>query len=159
MATVSVEALGQGDEQRLVRMFDRLSPATRYKRFFSPVPVMRPAVWRALTDVDHDGREAVVARVGDEIVAIAHYYRDRDDVAAAEVAVLVEDAWQRHGVGRCLMRELGRLSRARGITRLLATTLPDNLAAIGLARAMSPGMTPRWDDGVVELRFPEVAVA
>ena len=148
---VAVDVLTADDCQRLIRMFDRVSPASRYRRFFSPVPVLRPSVLRALSDVDHQDREALVARAGDEIVGIAHYFRDRDDPDTAEIAVLVEDGWQRRGVGQLLMRELGRVARRRGITTLAATTLPDNSGAVALARNVDPNVSRSWDGGMIGL--------
>ncbi len=80
------------DVDRLERMFFRLSPETVYRRFFSPVARPRRSVLEHLATVDHWDRDAVVAVVDDEIIAVARYDRAKDRVDAAEIAVVVEDS-------------------------------------------------------------------
>lgn len=45
-----------------------------------------------------------------------------------EVAVVVSDRWQRHGIGRVLLDQLIRLARQKGLAELHAYTLSDNVA-------------------------------
>ena len=134
------------DTARLERMFDRLSPTTVYRRFFSPVqrPPRRMLLW--LTNVDHDRREALVALHGDEIVAVARY-DGRPGSHEAEIAVTVEDAWQHHGVGVRLARRLARTARDHGFDQFVATMLPDNRQALGLLRRLAPAAAVHFDDG------------
>ena len=42
------------------------------------------------------------------------------EAGAAEVAIAVDDEWQRRGIGRRLLTELVGRARAEGVTRLLA---------------------------------------
>src|SRR5690242_13464023 len=86
------------DGDRLRRLFDRLSPETRYRRFFSPITRLDDRMVAYLVGVDHVEREAIVALVDDEIIGVARYDRSHDDSSIAEVAVVVEDAWQGAGV-------------------------------------------------------------
>jgi GNAT superfamily N-acetyltransferase len=142
------------DTERLERLFGRLSPDTIYRRFFSPIPRLSRGCLRALIDVDHDDREAIVAVADGEIVAVARYDRSWTAPAEAEVAVLVEDAWQRHGVGARVLRDLGALAWARGIDTFTASTLGDNSSAIGIARALVPSASASIESGEVILRMP-----
>src|SRR4051794_22675856 len=106
------------DEQRLVRMWPRLSADTIYRRFHSPLRGLPPATVRHLVEVDHDLREALVVEAGDEVVGVARYDRSLADPASAEFAVVVEDAWQGMGLGRQLVAELTELAGRRGVRRL-----------------------------------------
>ena len=72
-AVLSVRPIEPDDVDRLGRMFERLSPTTIYRRFFSPIHEASPRMLMWLTNVDHDRREALVALDGDEIVAVARY--------------------------------------------------------------------------------------
>ena len=151
-----VRPLQDDDAVRLVRMFHRLSAQTVVRRFFTLMPKLDGPVLRALTSIDHRRHEVLVAAVGDEIVALADYHVHRDDPTVADVAVLVEDGWQHHGLGRRLMRQLTRLARERGIEQFHADVLADNRPAIGLIRRLSgagaPG--PRFESGELVFDLP-----
>src|SRR4051794_6238221 len=60
-ATVRVRPIEPGDRRALVEAFERLSPETRYRRFFGPVNELSPRILDHLTLVDHADHEALVA--------------------------------------------------------------------------------------------------
>lgn len=151
--------LREDDDVRLIRMFDRLSRETVHRRFFTLTPKLDGPLLQALTDVDHDRHEALVVAVGGEIVAIASYYRRPDDPTVADVAVLVEDGWQHHGLGRRLMRQLVRWARERGVEQFHADVLADNSQAVGLIRRMDTTARARFDSGGLAYDLPLVAAA
>jgi GNAT superfamily N-acetyltransferase len=97
-----------GDSERLRRLFYRLSPATIYRRLFLPVPKVPhwAAYFVTLVARDSDLRQAVVALKGDEVVGFANFAREEATTCEAETAIIVEDAWQRRGIGRRLMGEV-----------------------------------------------------
>jgi GNAT superfamily N-acetyltransferase len=141
------------DGERLTRLFARLSPRSVYQRFFAPIHRLTPDQVRRFVEVDHRCREALVALDDDEIVAVARYDSDcgaRD----AEVAVTVEDAWQRRGVGRVLTRRLALLATARGFDGFTANILGENRAALALVRDLAPSASLRWDDGAYRVSIP-----
>jgi len=135
--SVTSRPIRPDDADRLLRLLHRMSPDTVYRRFFSPVVRPSPAVLARLATVDHGDREALVALVDDEIIAVARYDRLPDDPTRAEMAVVVEDAWQHDGVGRWLVQRLGELAASRCVEAFTATVLTDNDAIIGLIRSMS----------------------
>lgn len=146
--TLLVRPIALPDVERLSRMFDRLSPTTVYRRFFSPIqkPPRSALLW--LANVDHERREALVALDGDEIVAVARYDGSTaGDPATAEIAVTVEDAWQHQGLGKRLARRLAKRARDHGIEHFVATVQPDNHAALGLLRKLSDDASVRFDHG------------
>jgi RimJ/RimL family protein N-acetyltransferase len=152
-ATLCVRPITVEDVDRLDRLFDRLSPTTVYRRFFSPIrkPPRSALLW--LAAVDHDEREALVALDGDDIVAVARY-DGRLDHHAAEIAVTVEDAWQHRGLGKRLARRLAARALDHGYDHFVATMLPDNYAALGLIRKLSHDATVRFEDGGYSASVP-----
>jgi GNAT superfamily N-acetyltransferase len=156
-AALTVRPIAITDVERLARTFERLSPESVRFRFFSPVPRLPQAALVRLADVDHCRREALVALDNDEIVAVASYDEvtdaERSGAYAAEIALTVEDAWQRRGVGRGLVRRLGALAVERGYDAFVARILPDNRAALGLMRKLAPGATVKFVGGDYEARF------
>ncbi|MGY1710494.1 GNAT family N-acetyltransferase [Geodermatophilus sp. SYSU D00758] len=144
------------DAEPFRRLWGRLSPDTVYRRFHAPLRCL-PAGWlHRLVHVDHDRREALVAVVGGEVVGVARYDRSPADPATADLAVVVEDAWQGVGVGRQLLAELTDLAARRGIATLTASIQADNERALGLARRLLPAASLTPDDGVQALRSPAV---
>ena len=142
------------DQTLFCRLWGRLSRESVYRRFHAPVHTLPEESVRRLVTVDHDLREAVVAVVGGEVVGVARYDRPLDDPSTAEVAVLVEDAWQGVGLGRQLLGELTALAARRGVRRLIATVQSDNAPALGLARRLLPGSTFREDVDVTTVSSP-----
>ena len=150
---LTVRPIAITDAAGLERLFTRLSPASVYSRFFSPMARPPRAALLRLADVDHGRRDALVALDGDEIVGVARYDA-RPGSTEAEIALTIEDAWQRRGLGSQLARRLGKVARARGYERFVATMLPDNRAALGLIHKVSPDATVRFVAGEYEASVP-----
>ena len=153
--TLTVRPIVITDAEKLERFFTRLSPSSVYFRFFSPIRRPPRAALLRLADVDHTRREALVALQGDDIVGVARYDA-QPDTPQAEIAVTVEDAWQHRGVGSALAGRLAKLARDRGYERFTATMLPDNRAAVGFLRKLSPDATLRFASGEYEASLPLV---
>ncbi len=145
---VVVRQICPADADRLRRMFDRLSPLTVYRRFFSPVTRPRQSMLRHLATVDHDRREAIVALDGDEIVGVARY--DGVPGGGAEIAVTVEDAWQHRGLGTLLLRRLTKVAMSHGYDHFSASMLADNRPALSLLRQLAPEARVALDSGSYE---------
>ena len=148
-----VRPIATDDVDRLVRLFGRLSPRSVQLRFFAPIRRLSRAQLTRLVTVDHDCREALVALSNDEIVAVARYDAECG-AREAEVAVTVEDTWQRRGIGKRLTRRLSTLAAARGFDTFVAGILPENRAALSLVRTLSPNTSVRWGRGEYEASIP-----
>lgn len=142
------------DADALRRMFVRLSPETIHRRFFTLLPGLDDRTLSHLIDVDHRRHEAVVAVMGREILGLASYHRTVADPAVAEVAILVEDAWQHHGIGRRMARLLGRIAASRGIDRMHADVLAENRPASGLIRRVAGTSRGRFENGTLSYEVP-----
>jgi RimJ/RimL family protein N-acetyltransferase len=142
------------DKRRIAQAFGRLSPETRYRRFFAPLPRLSEQDLRYLTEVDHHDHEALAA-VNPEngaIVGVARYVRS-DDPTEAEVAVVVGDPWQGRGVATALLQRLVARAREEGIDHFVALVMSDNTDALELFRHLAPGSshTRRSASGHTEL--------
>ena len=151
--SITFRPIADDDVDRLRRLFFRLSPETVYLRFFQAVRRPSEKLLHHLAEVDHDRRQAIVAVEGDEIIGVARYDRSVDDVHA-EVAVLVEDAWQGHGLGTLLLRRLGIDALEHGYAGFTATVLGDNRRALLLAHHLSPGVHSHIDHGEWYIDIP-----
>lgn len=141
------------DKGAIAAGFERLSPESRYRRFFTAMNRLSDSDLRYLTEVDHREHEAVLAfsREG-EPVGVARYVRI-DGPSQAEVAVAVVDEWQNRGAGTALLERLVERARENGIERFVATVLQENDEALELFRSVSPGdpKPRRTGHGQVEL--------
>jgi GNAT superfamily N-acetyltransferase len=118
------------------------------------LPALPLPTIRHLVEVDHDLREALVMEAGGEVVGVARYDRSRAEPGSAEIAVVVEDAWQGMGLGRQLLVELTALAGRRGVRRVTATVQMDNDRMVGLIRRLLPGSRFAHDSGVYSVESP-----
>jgi RimJ/RimL family protein N-acetyltransferase len=123
------------DKERMAEAFTRMSPRTRYRRFFAPISTLSEPFLAALTEVDYVDRFAWVALAceGDRaaLVGVARYAR-LDDRSAAECAVVVVDSYQGRGIGTLLLDALILEAIEAGITRFEGEVLADNGAMRGV---------------------------
>lgn len=147
------------DAEALRRMFFRLSPETVYRRFFRPVKEPDARIVEYLVSVDHRDREALVAEADGEILAVARYDRSSTTPNEAEVAIVVQDDWQRRGLGHRLMRQLAGAASQRGIEAFTADVLGGNREAVHLVRSLAPHADVHFAGGQVVVRVPLQMVA
>lgn len=102
--------------------------------------------------MDHDRRAAVVAAGPDgELIPVARYGTE-PGADEAEIAVVVQHAWQGRGLGTILSALLDH-AVSRGITKFLAYALPDNHRMLRLIGRQGVVTERSHDQGVVSLRF------
>lgn len=153
-ATVQLRQIQPVDAALIVAMHSRFSERTRYLRFFSPYPRIPERDLRRFVEVDHHDREAFVAELGGQIIAVGRYERLGPAATDAEVAFVVEDAHQGRGVGSVLLEHLADAAREEGVTRFVAEVLPENGAMLRVFADAGYQVQRRYADGVVHLEFP-----
>lgn len=147
---VRVRAMHANDRARLLRFHSRLSNETTHLRFFSVHPRLSVNELDRFTHVDHDRREAIVATAEGEIVGVARFERIAD-TAEAEVAFVVDDAWQGRGLGTVLFARLAIRAKELGIERFVADTLPHNQRMRAVFRDCGRPSRSEMADGVVRV--------
>jgi len=137
-----VRQLRASDKGLLAAGFERLSPESRYRRFFRPLDRLSPRDLAYLTEIDHHDHEALAAidPQADELVGIARYVRGAEP-HLAEVSVVVGDPWQHRGVATLLLERLVERARAAGITHFVALVMDENTQALKLFEHRVPGHT------------------
>jgi GNAT superfamily N-acetyltransferase len=142
------------DKAAIVAGFERMSPESRYRRFFAPLDRLSERDLAYLTEVDHHDHEALIGfdAATREPVGVARYIRS-DAPTEAEVAVTVVDDWQGRGVATALLERLTARAHEEGITHFLALVLTENRDAIELFDHMAPDRSPprRSASGHLEL--------
>lgn len=153
VAHVRLRRIRPGDAMGLVEFHGRLSPRSRYLRFFSAKQQMSPDEARWFADVDFEHRVAFVATTeessAERIIAVARF--DRIDTDRAEFALVVRDDHQRRGIGTALFSCLVIAARCRAIDQLMGLVTPDNTAMLRFAAHVGArrGDDPRYGPLVV----------
>ena len=150
---VQLARLEPSDGESLRRFFYRLSPETVYRRFMSPIARPEQAGPDRLLDVNHRDREALLGIVDGEIVGVARYAR-WPGTDAAELAVVVADAWQRQGLARWMLAALAEVASSAGIRQFTLTMQADNGPVLGLVRRLYPSASLALSQGVYEGTVP-----
>jgi GNAT superfamily N-acetyltransferase len=132
---IEIRPIRPDDREALAEGIRRLSPESRYRRFFAPLENVSEAQLTYLTDVDHRDHEALVAvEPGTEHgIGVARFVRSEADPEVAEFAVAVADDWQSRGVGTALIHRLTERAREEGIRRFSGSILEENRPMLELA--------------------------
>jgi acyl-CoA synthetase (NDP forming)/GNAT superfamily N-acetyltransferase len=147
------------DADALVALHSRLSMRTRYLRYFGPHPEISPRELERFTVVDHCSRVALIALLGDEIIAVGRYEglpgKDGDTGVpeSAEIAFVVRDDHQGRGLGSILLEHLTAAARERGVRRFEAEVLAENNQMVRVFRDAGYQVSRQFDEGVLHLEF------
>jgi GNAT superfamily N-acetyltransferase len=154
-SSVALRPIEAADRELLEEGFERLSPQSRYRRFFSPVAHLSKRQLDYLTDVDHHDHEALVAvdPASGGLVGVARFVRTEPGIA--EPAIVVSDDWQGRGLGAQLLDALADRAREEGVECFVAPILAENRGAISLFERLAGGEATVRHDGIeVELTIP-----
>ena len=153
--TVRVRPAGPSDAPGMERLLRGLSEESRYLRFFSSaVDLPRMVAWA--TQVDHQRRDGLVATTGTEgrILAHAGWEREGQRSERAEVALVIDDAFQGRGLGTLLLGQLAESARAQGVELFTAEVLPGNYQMVQVFRDSGFAVRIRSEPGVVMVEAP-----
>ncbi len=151
-STIHVRPIRPDDTERLQAFHSHLSPDTIIMRFFHLMPDLPLKMAEHFTHVDYVNRMALVAtRVdaeGERFLGVVRY--DRIGPTDAEVAFVVDDAWQGHGIATALLLRLARHAREQGFKTLVAITMGTNYRMIDVLKHCGFPCKFRIVDGEVE---------
>jgi len=162
---VEIRPIRADDGERLQASHARLSPESRYRRFLAAKPALSAAEARYLVEIDGSDHFALVATAtaggayddDGSIIAVARFVRIAVDPATAEFAIVVGDRYQRQGLAAELLDRLVAAALDRGVRRLRATMLADNVAIHRLLERLSRGELVELRRGIiteVEVELP-----
>jgi len=140
-APILIRPIRADDKRMLEDGLRHLSDESVQRRFLTLKRSFSRSELRYLTEVDGRDHAALVAEYPGEpvrrLIAVARFVRLAEDPAAAEVAIVVADDWQRRGVGSLLAERLAGEARHAGVARFTATMASDNVAAHKLMRKLT----------------------
>lgn len=153
------------DAPRLQALFDRLSPESIFFRFLGRPRALSDEQAQRLATVDYRRQMAWVATAGREpegaspqrdIIGVARYAAVPEEAGqeatVAEAAVIVEDRWQRRGLGTMLLQRLVDHARAHGIDAFQASVHQANRRILRFVRRSGLPTESKMDDGMWEIR-------
>jgi GNAT superfamily N-acetyltransferase len=146
----SVRPIAPSDADALVRFHEQLSDQTIRLRYFNLHRNLAPDEVAHLTCVDGFNRVAYVVERKGEIVGVGRYDRC-DQPCRAEVAFVVADEFQHHGLGPMLFERLVETAKLAGIGEFCASVLAENATMLAVFHSAGfPFAEERFGD-VVEL--------
>lgn len=158
-AEISLRRVVPADAEGLGALISRLSLKARRERFHGAVSSLSDDRLKQMSSVDQQRHVAFVmteASSGFEnIVADIRYvvdpvYTAFDGTRTAEFAVVVDDRWQRRGLGTRAIAALSEAARGDELDWLCGRVLTQNLAMLALLRKCNFCCTlDREDDSVV----------
>jgi acetyl coenzyme A synthetase (ADP forming)-like protein len=154
-STATIRMIRPQDQKALTEFFDRLSPESRWLRFFSFAKPGEVLLHNLCNPPDFKAQlTLVVTRVVGEvthIIAVGTYWAQNDKTA--EVAFSVEDTFQGKGIGTLLLERLALLAVRNGYTEFWATTHFTNQPMLEVFHRSGFPIQTQAQDGYVELRF------
>ena len=154
--TARLRPIRPSDADLLVAFYDRVSPESKYLRFFAPYPRLSRRDVKRFTEVDYVDRVALILTLGGKMIGVGRWDRldDGDGSGKAEIAFLVEDAHQGRGVAQLLLEHLAEAARERGITGFVAEVLPENRRMAQVFADAGYRIRKGVEDGVLVVEFP-----
>jgi RimJ/RimL family protein N-acetyltransferase/AcrR family transcriptional regulator len=151
--TVRIRLATPEDTDAVAAMHERCSEQSRYQRYFSAVE-WRDVKLRQLSG-GHRGATLVVVSEDDTIIGLGNVFPDKPGPGrAAEIALIVEDAYQRRGVGRQLLKRMLDLASRLGFAEVVALVLADNDGMLHLLNNSGLTWTSSIERGVKTMRAP-----
>jgi len=149
------------DEPLLKDFFYSLSDQSMYRRFMSVRKDMPHERLQEFVVIDYTREIVMLASIWhgetEEIVGVGQYGIDESS-HTAEVAIAVDDAYHKQGIGTELLSYLTLLAKRHGLLGFTAEVLVENKPMLRLFEKMGFDLEKRIEDDVYELKmlFKEV---
>jgi acetyltransferase len=128
------------EDADLTQTFVRgLSEETKYFRYMDAVRELSPTMLARLTQIDYSREMALLAVTeidGKEVELGVARYAINPDGKSCEFALVVDDQWQKQGIGHKLMDVLMDVARAKGLEVMEGEVLKTNRRMLKLAESL-----------------------
>ncbi|WP_432010866.1 N-acetyltransferase family protein [Streptomyces cucumeris] len=141
---ITVRRAGTGDLPAARAMHGRCSPATLGLRYHGPIGDADRYLGHLLSP--RFGRTLAAYTASGRLVALGHLLWDGDET---EVALIVEDDWQRRGVGGRLLRRLVAMAAETGCESVYAVTQSANTGMVAAMRALELPLDYQIEQGTL----------
>ncbi len=151
-STLRVRPVVLDDAPAMRQFFQALSLESLALRFFGAPSVEWITKWA--TEIDYANRHALVATTGPEQAIVGHGAYIRIDGERAEVAFVVADEWQGHGIATIMLGQLAAAAQEHGIAVFTAEVLPRNHRMIDVFRNSGFPVELHTRGDVIDVEFP-----
>ncbi|MFE2374227.1 GNAT family N-acetyltransferase [Streptomyces sp. NPDC059398] len=141
---ITVRRAGPDDADAARAMHERCSDRTLGLRYHGPVGDADRYLGHLLSP--RFGRTLAVQTASGRVVGLGHLLWDGDET---EVALLVEDAWQRRGIGAELLGRLVALAEETGCESVYAVTQASNTGMVAAMRGLGLPLDYQIEEGTL----------
>jgi acyl-CoA hydrolase/GNAT superfamily N-acetyltransferase len=158
--TINFRPIRAVDEDKLRRLFYKLSPDDIYYRFMGAMRTLPHEKAQPLVVMDYEEKFALVGYLGeepdDEFVAVGRWFLDRA-TNMAEVAFTVVPEWQNQGIGTFMLKTLVDVALEKGISGFTAEVLSTNRKMLSVMGKIGRNVSSHLEDGVyfISVRFDQ----
>jgi acyl-CoA hydrolase/RimJ/RimL family protein N-acetyltransferase len=151
---VRFRALRPSDEEEMRRLFYRFSEQSVYYRYFTPITAMPHTKMQQYVNIDYNRLMSIVGLEGDvgkgKIIAEARYAKLHVR-PYADVAFIVDEAYQGIGIASFMLQMLFRAAKERGIKGFTASVLASNIYMLRVFEESGLTMESRIEDGICSI--------
>ena len=145
------------DEEEMRRLFYRFSERSVYYRYFTNITAMPHTRMQEYVNIDYNRFMSIVGLEGDvgkgKIIAEARYAKLHVR-PYADVAFIVDEAYQGVGIASHLLQMLIRVAKERGIKGFTASVLGSNRAMMRVLGKSQLHMETRSEEGIFTITMP-----
>ena len=144
------------DETALSEMLYSLSEQSVKTRYMTQTMAFPHKDVQQLTNIDYRQDISIVGTVpgvsDEQVVALAQYFPE-PKTQSAEVAFIVQDEWQKKGVGTLLLEYLTQIAKSRGINRFYAKVMPVNKPMLSIFYNSGYKVNTEFDGDVYNIAY------
>lgn len=141
---ITVRRADENDLSAATAMHERCSPRTLSMRYHGPVGHADQYLKHLLSP--RFGRTLAAQTASGRLVGLGHLLWDGDET---EIALLIEDGWQRRGVGSELLRRLVAMAAETGCENVYAVTQSSNTGMVAAMRGLGLPLDYQIEEGTL----------
>lgn len=158
--SIIIRSIRGSDENSLLELFNSLSDATVYSRYFAPSGARHAPNWHDIQPLCHPNpsRELTLVATVDEfgvtrVIGIGRCTSDTVRPFIASLTLAVHESWQGKGVGTLLVEHLAMLGERAGVMQFEGFVLSDNRKILEVLRKSGLRAIRDLDKGEAMVEF------
>ncbi len=155
--TLRIRPINLNDSDAWIIFVNGLSPYSKFYRFHHIIKDVCAEDAYPFCSIDYKNSFALIAELVKEgfpeIIAVGRYTRINEN-PNAEFAIVVDDDFQRRGIGAEIMKDLARVACRNGITTFEGYTLIENFEIINFLKKCGFEVKIALRTGMQHISFP-----
>lgn len=136
----SIRSIEQADMQKLIELFNQLSPESRYLRFAHAISKLPEEFLEDVLELDYEKEMALVACLQQDdnkgsIIGIARYVSDTTG-NVCEYSISVSDQYAAHGVRMNLIEHLIKYAKQMKLKKMIGYILSNNTKMLRMTKEL-----------------------